>query len=176
MNLYLRLILTWLKAKFKSPIRLGDTIEMSMRVWPNDVDVNGHMNNGRYLTITDLAVFEYFSRAGFVGVAIRNGWRPMLGGAMISFRHGLRPFGKYVLRMTMTCWDERWSYMRFEFLQDGKVMAMGHAKGAIVGRKGIISTAETRAALGADLTSPDFPQAISAWIEADRLVRAGAGQ
>jgi acyl-CoA thioesterase FadM len=175
-NLYLRLILTWLRARLKPPIHLGDTIEMTMRVWPNDIDVNGHMNNGRYLTITDLALIEYFSRAGFLGLALRKGWRPMLGGAMISFRHGLRPFGRYTLRMTMTCWDDRWSYMRFEFLQEGKTMAQGHAKGAIVGRKGIVSNAETRTALGADPTSPSFPSSISAWIEADRLIRAGAAQ
>jgi acyl-ACP thioesterase len=56
MNLYLRLLWTLLRAPFKPRIVLGDTIELKLRVWPNDLDVNGHMNNGRYMTITDLAI------------------------------------------------------------------------------------------------------------------------
>jgi acyl-ACP thioesterase len=28
-----------------APLRMGDTLERTHRVLPNDVDVNGHMNN-----------------------------------------------------------------------------------------------------------------------------------
>jgi acyl-CoA thioesterase FadM len=66
MNLYLRLVWIWLHARFKPRIRMGDTIEMRLRVLPNDIDVNGHMNNGRYMTIIDLALIEYFTRLGFL--------------------------------------------------------------------------------------------------------------
>lgn len=38
------------------------------------------------MTITDLALIEYFTRAGFIKVALRKGWRPMLGGSIISYR------------------------------------------------------------------------------------------
>lgn len=85
MNLYIRLIWTLLRARFKPRIAVGDTIAMTLRVWPNDLDVNGHMNNGRYMTIIDLALIEYFTRNGFLRVAVARRWRPMLGGSMISF-------------------------------------------------------------------------------------------
>lgn len=107
MNLYFRLIWTWLRARTKPAIAMGDTITMQLRVWPNDLDVNGHMNNGRYMTIVDLALIEYFTRAGFLPVALKRGWRPMLGGSMISFRRGLKPFTVYTLRFSLECWDER---------------------------------------------------------------------
>jgi acyl-CoA thioesterase FadM len=58
---------------------------MRLRVWPNDIDVIGHMNNGRYMTIIDLALIEYLTRAGVLKALMRKGWRPMLGGSMISF-------------------------------------------------------------------------------------------
>jgi acyl-CoA thioesterase FadM len=171
MNLYLRLLWTLLRAPFKPRIALGDTIELKLRVWPNDLDVNGHMNNGRYMTITDLAIIEYFSRSGFLRVMLTKGWRPMLGGSMISFRRGLESFKAYTLRFSMLCWDERWSYMRFEFVQAGQTMAVGHAKGAIVGRRGIVSSSETLDALGLSATSPAFPPSVQAWVEAERLIR-----
>ncbi|HEY3653870.1 MAG TPA: thioesterase family protein [Steroidobacteraceae bacterium] len=84
-----------------------DTIEMRLQVWPNDIDVIGHMNNGRYMTIIDLALIEYFTRSGILKVLVRKGWRPMLGGSMISFRRGLKPFRRYTLRFALRCWDER---------------------------------------------------------------------
>ena len=171
MNLYLRLLWILLRAPFKPRITLGDTIEMKLRVLPNDLDVNGHMNNGRYMTITDLAIIEYFSRSGFLRVMLAKGWRPMLGGSMISFRRGLESFKAYTLRFSMLCWDERWSYMRFEFVHAGQTMAVGHAKGALVGRGGIITSSERFGALGMNATSPAFPPSVRAWVEAERLIR-----
>jgi acyl-CoA thioesterase FadM len=174
MNLYLRLIWTWLRARSKPAITMGDTIEMRLRVWPNDLDVNGHMNNGRYMTITDLAIIEYFIRVGLFRIAMRKGWRPMLGGSMISFRRGLKPFKVYTLRFSMQCWDERWNYCEFAFEHGGQTMANGFTKGAVVGRDGIVTAAETCDALGVNPSSPPFPAAVAAWIEADRLIRISA--
>jgi len=48
-NLYLRLLLTIFKALWAPRIKPGDSIELRLRVLPNDLDLNGHMNNGRYL-------------------------------------------------------------------------------------------------------------------------------
>lgn len=172
MNLYFRLFWTWLRANFKAPIQMGDSVELTMRVWPNDLDINGHMNNGRYMTITDLALIEYFTRAGFIKVALRNGWRPMLGGSIISYRRALKPFAVYTLRFSLVCWDARWNYMAFEFLQDGRKMAHGHSKGAIVGREGFVSSDDARRAMGLDPASPEFPASICAWIETERLMSA----
>ncbi len=171
MNLYFRLLWVSLRARFKPPIRLGDAIEMRLRVWPNDVDVIGHMNNGRYMTIIDLALIEYFARTGFLKVIVRKRWRPMLGGSMISFRRGLKPFRRYTLRFAVSCWDDRWNYMRFEFVCGGRTMAVGHAKDTVVGAAGIVNTGETHAALGIDERSPAVPRSIAAWIEADRMIR-----
>jgi acyl-CoA thioesterase FadM len=172
LNLYLRLLWTCFSTLFKPSIRFGDTIELQLRVWPNDLDVNAHMNNGRYMTIIDLAIIEYFARAGVLKVLLSKGWRPVMGGSMISFRRSLRPWVRYTLRFRVLCWDERWNYLSFEFLQGGRTMAMGHAKGAIVGRLGIIGRADRFDAIGSNAESPAFPESVSAWIEAERLLQA----
>lgn len=174
MNLYLRLFLVWLRARFKPRIRPGDTIELKLRVWPSDLDVNGHMNNGRYLTIADLALVEYFTRSGFLALALSRGWKPMLGGGIISFRRGLKPFAVYTVRYSVACWDDRWNYTRFEFVRGGEVMAVGHTKGAAVGRQGIVASREVYTSLGFDPVSPAFPASVSAWLQADTLMRQGA--
>jgi hypothetical protein len=70
----------------------------------------------------------------------------------------------------MVCWDERWNYMAFEFLRDGKTMARGHSKGAIVGGKGIVTSTDARNAMGLDTVSPPFPASISRWVDAEQLL------
>ena len=94
----------------------------------------------------------------------------MLGGSIISYRRALKPFAVYTLRFSMKCWDARWNYMAFEFLQDGRMMAHGHSKCAIVGREGFVSSADVRNAMGLNPASPEFPASISAWIETERLM------
>ncbi len=168
-NLYVRLFLTWLLARFKPSIAAGEEIEMKLRVWPNDLDVNGHMNSGRYMNITDLAVIEYFTRSGFLPAAIRNRWRLIRSGTLISFKRELEPFKVYTLRFSIACWDRNWIYMRFVFERCGKVMAAGYVKGTTVGRAGV-NAHETFAAMGLAPESPEFPASVRAWIEADRKI------
>ena len=69
----------------------GDTLTRTLRVLSNDLDLNGHMNDGRYLTIIDLMLVEYFVRTGFAGAMLRQGWQPMAGGSFITYRRALLP-------------------------------------------------------------------------------------
>ena len=101
MNLYLRLILTLIRVKFLKPLAIEDELEREMRVMPNDLDLNGHMNNGRYMTLLDLMLIEYFARIGFLKVLMKNRWRPMSGGAVITYRRGLKPFQAYKIRFSL---------------------------------------------------------------------------
>ena len=54
MNLWLRLFLYFLRAPFRKKLQPPfDVSRLAFRVLPNDLDVNLHMNNGRYLTCVD---------------------------------------------------------------------------------------------------------------------------
>jgi acyl-CoA thioesterase FadM len=141
MNLYLRLFWTLLRARFMARLGFTDTLVQRWRVLPNDVDVNIHMNNGRYLTMVDLALIEFFSRTGFLKSLVQQGWRPMAGGQVISYRRGLNPFQRYELRFRWLCSDERWNYMGFEFVRRGVLHAAGIMKGGAVGPDGLVPTA-----------------------------------
>lgn len=141
MNLYLRLLWTLLRAHFMRPLAFTDTLSQRWRVLPNDLDINIHMNNGRYLTMVDLALVEFFSRTGFLKALVAQGWRPMAGGVLISYRRGLNPFQRYELRFRWLCSDERWNYMGFEFVRHGKLHASGIMKGGAVSSEGLRPTA-----------------------------------
>lgn len=81
MNLCIRLPWTWLRERAKPAIFLGYRNELQLHVWPSDLDVNGLMNNGCYMTITDLALAGCFALASALSVPLREVWRPMLAAA-----------------------------------------------------------------------------------------------
>ena len=173
MNLYLRLLWALLRSARLQPIEPGDWIERQLRVLPNDLDLNGHMNNGRYLTVLDLMLVEYFVRSGFARVMLRAGWRPMSGGAFITYRKGLLPWQPYRLRFALAGADASWNYMRFEFLrEDGTLCAAGYLKGAAVGKQGLVSNKESYARMGRDFVQPALPEAVCHWLAAEASVMA----
>lgn len=171
MNLYLRLIWAIFRAWRMPRIVPGDTITRTLRVWPNDIDINGHMNNGRYLTLIDLMIIEYFVRSGFAQAMLSSGWRPMSGGSFVTYRKGLKPFERYQLSFQLDCADEFWNYMRFEFRRmDGTLCAAGYMKGAAVGKQGLVPNEIAYAKGGQTFTpSPLMPQ-VAHWIKAESLL------
>jgi acyl-CoA thioesterase FadM len=170
MNLYFRLIFTLLRAWRLPRFAIGQTLERGFRVLPNDIDINGHMNNGRYMTIVDLMLMEYFVRIGFASVLLKKGWRPMSGGSFITYRRGLKPFQTYRLRYRIDACDMHWNFMRFEFLDGDKVCASGYMKGASVGKEGLIKNVDSYAQLGQAVLPNPIPDAVEHWLAAEKSV------
>jgi acyl-CoA thioesterase FadM len=168
MNLYLRLLWTLLRGWKLRRIEPGDWIERKLRVLPSDIDINGHMNNGRYLTLTDLLLVEYFVRCGFAQQLVKAGWRPMSGGAFITYRKGLAPLQSYRLRFRLAGADETWNFMRFEFLrQDGTLCAAGYMKGAVVSKNGFVPNAVSYARMQRPFELRALPSAVQHWLAAE---------
>jgi acyl-CoA thioesterase FadM len=164
MNLYLRLLWTLLRGWRLPRLNVHDVLERRLRVLPNDLDINRHMNNGRYMTITDLLLIEFFVRTGYAKVLVQQGWQPMSGGNIITFRRALKPFQTYNVRYRLACCDEVWNYMHFEFIADGKVCAAGYMKGAAVSKQGLVKNVQSYALLGVPLPDMPMPPAVAHWL------------
>ena len=130
------------------------------------------MNNGRYLTVVDLMLVEYFLRTGFLKVMAHKGWRPMAGGSFISYRRGLDALQPYTLRFRMDASDNAWNYMRFEFSDRGRLCAAGYMKGAAVGANGLVPNAVSYAELGVPILDAELPAPVVNWLAAERGVVA----
>ncbi|MBV8030198.1 MAG: thioesterase family protein [Betaproteobacteria bacterium] len=170
MNLYFRLAWILLRALAAPSVAPGETIELRLRVLPNDLDLNGHVNNGRYLTLVDLGLATLFVRSGFLRLCLARRWRPMGGGSIAYFRRGLTLFQAYTLRFTLVGWDEFWNYCAFEFVREGALHAHGFVKGAVSRPGGLVPNSEIYPALGITQPSPPLPDALRAWIAADTLL------
>ncbi|MFA5593095.1 MAG: thioesterase family protein [Micavibrio sp.] len=180
MNLYIRLLYMLIASFFKPRIEeaLGSS-SLDFCVLPSDLDLNGHMNNGRYLTIMDLGRMDYVLRVGMAGYIIRNGYIPVLSSASIRYRLPLLPFRKFRLTTRILCWNDKWFYMEHRFIirggkKDGAVAAIALVKGSFFDKKtrATVPSASILNAIDYTGESPAFPTSIVKWAESEEALRA----
>ena len=124
MNLYFRLLKVLIALFWQKPLGIFEESRLHFRVWPGDLDVNLHMNNGRYLTLMDLGRTDMTGRIGLLRLMVKNKWRPVVAAQTIQFRRALQPFQRFELRTRFLTWRGEWLFLEQRFYTlDGKLAA-----------------------------------------------------
>ncbi len=157
MNLLFRLLVVLLRSMpRRGTVGVLDVTTLRLRVWPTDLDLNVHLNNGRYLSIMDLGRIDLILRVGLLGRMVRDGIRPVVGSVQIVYRRSLAPFQAFDLTTQLIGWDEKWTYLRQQFHDDsGAVCADAYVRALFVRRGEKLTSAEVSALAGNGLQSPD---------------------
>ena len=171
MNLYLRLLLTWLRNRRK-PLRHYLHIATSrFRVLPHDLDVFGHMNNGRYLQVMDVARVEWMIQTGVAGAIRSNRWSPILGGGTVRFMRSLRLLDSYEVHTRLLGWDRRWFYLEHSFIDGrGRSAAVGVTRAGLRERNGWVDASTVANAVHPGAISPDIPGHIHDWVDFEEAI------
>jgi acyl-CoA thioesterase FadM len=156
--------------------RLDDLLAVStvrFTVLPNDLDLNLHMNNGRYLTLMDLGRTDLVIRSGLLRPMLKRRWMPVIGGAMVRYRRSLGPFERFVLCTKLLCWDEKWLFIEHRIERpDGTLACHALVKGLFLAPGGAgVPPSELLALLGQKVVSPPMPAGVAAWLESERDLR-----
>jgi acyl-CoA thioesterase FadM len=159
MNLFLRLIYTLVAARLRAPLAVLDTGRVPMRVWPGDLDVLLHMNNGRYLTIMDLGRVDFMIRSGLLGKLRQRGWYPVVAALSITYRRPMTLWQRFEMTTRIAGWDDRWVYLQQEFHSGGKLVAAAMVKGAFRGPDGAVPIAALIELAGFTGQPPQIPPA-----------------
>ena len=169
MSFLLRFIKVWLQAQFgrKHPSLLADSL-VHLRVWPNDLDMNIHVNNGRYLTLMDLGRMDLMFRSGAMKLWLAKGLQPLVGLSMCRHFKALTVFQPFILRTKVLGWDAKWIYFEQRFESKGQLYALGVVKGLMAGSAGPLPTAEVFAMLGITGESPALPAYVADWLSSER--------
>lgn len=168
MNLYLRLLIVLLRGLRKEQQHPLEPVISHFRVMPWDLDVLGHMNNGRYLQISDIARIDWMSRARIINAILKNRWGALLGGSMVRYSRALKVWQKYRVVTRVTSWDDRWFFIEHKFeTQCGKEIASCLTRAALRSREGWAGTQTIIDDVVPGLLSPSHPEKIRAWLSAD---------
>lgn len=100
---------------FKSATDIFSPFTTRHIVWPTDLDLLGHINNGRYFTITDNVRVEMMIRAGLWQEIRKEKFYPVIAGEMAQFRKPLLPFQRYQITTRFTGWDDKFLYVEHSF-------------------------------------------------------------
>ena len=171
MNLYFRLLLTWIRSLLEARMPTSFACIQRFRVWPHDLDLFGHMNNGRYLQVMDVARMRWLLLTGTIDVIRRNRWAVALGGNMTRFRRPLSLFAKYRVVSRLHCWDERWFYLEHVFYDSsGAVLSVGVSRAAFRHRRRWVSTQEVMDQVDPGAVSGPIPDYIGDWMRAEQAL------
>ena len=129
MNLYIRFFWNiFINLILNRSIKITDEAILKMRVLPTDLDLNMHMNNGRYLTVMDIARTDLLVRSGLHKVVAKHKLSGVTGGIHITFLKELSLFKKYSVHSKGIYWDDMWFYIEQKFMKDGHIAANAIAK------------------------------------------------
>ena len=150
--------------------RLGilDEDSLRFRVLPNDIDINLHMNNARYLSLMDYARTHLLARTRLLEHIVQSRWQPMVGAIWITYRRSLPLFARFNLTSRMICWDDRWFYIEQTFTGKQGLAAVGWIKGVLRNRQGVVDPQSVIEGVAPGTLSPPMPEAIANWNDLTR--------
>jgi acyl-CoA thioesterase FadM len=155
---WFRLIRVGLSSISAPKVDLLGTTRVSLRVWPNDLDLNLHVNNGRYLALADIGRIHWFIRTGALSVARRHKAFPVVGDAIAKFRRDLKLFQSFEIHTRLMGWDGRWGFLEHRFVRDGRVIGVVAIRGVFKGPGGPVDPGVLLQSLAHSAASPPLPE------------------
>ncbi len=176
MHMLFRTIWHFLFVGSRGPKLSFDAVSHShFRVWPTDLDILRHMNNGKYLSIMDVARFDLIQRAGVIDVFKHEHWYPVVVGQTISYRKSLNPWRRFTVESKIMGFDEQAIYLEQRFVRPGgdgapEIYARAIVRARILRKTGgVVPIDEVTSRVGADPSAFEVPKEILAWGQTTRL-------
>ncbi len=160
MNLYFRFLLLVLRNLiFPKKLDIFEESAIELKVLPNDLDLNMHMNNGRYLTIMDLGRTDFTMKLDLHKLMIKQKWGAVATAINVVYLRPLNLFDNYTLRTKLIAWDDKWFYMEQKFVKDDFIVASAIVRATFIkSGKRLEPLKVLKAASPGMMTPPEFPQ------------------
>ena len=158
------------RSKGRPRLDLAAVSRIGFRVWPTDIDLLMHMNNGRYLSYMDLGRVDLTERTGLSRVLESHGIHAVVGAQTITYRKSLQLFQRFTIESRLIGTDERAFYVEQRFVVRGEVYARAIVRGRLISKTtGTMKVAELKDVTGHDWASWKVSPEIAAWAEQFKL-------
>lgn len=174
MNLWWR---TLLRSLLPARVDSGplDVVATAFRVLPTDLDIYGHMNNGRYLSISDLGRSDLLRRSGLWSVLRKRGWYPVVASSTITYRKSLEPWQRFVIESRFLGVNGRDVYLEQRFVVKGEIFAKLVIRGRFLQKTGGHVPMDQLLALLSDQPAElHVPEWMTTWGESSALASSRA--
>lgn len=170
MNLFWRTLWTILFSRFDAKVGLMDACRTSFYVLPTDVDILFHLNNGRYLSIMDLARTNQMIRCGYLKKFNDHAIYPVIASETIRFKKSINLFKRFDIITKIIGWDDKFIYVSQVFIRKNSICALSIVKVCFLSKKTTkrLTTAEFTSLINLKQSSPVLPQWIHDWTLSDQ--------
>jgi len=149
---------------------LLSTTRVKLRVWPNDLDVNLHVNNGRYLALADIGRMHWFVRTGALAVARQQNAFPVVGDAIAKFRRDLKVFQTFEIHTRLLGWDHKWGFIEHRFVRENRVIGIVAIRGVFKTPKGPLDPQTLLTGLSHASPTPELPEWTNCFQQSSELL------
>lgn len=172
MNLFFRLFVMSLVGavmRWRKPTHFTNATAIGFTAAPLDIDLNMHINNGRFLSLADLGRLHFLWSVGTLGGILKNGWMPLVGNVDIEYRKSIKLFQRFEVKTELLYWDEKWFYFQHVFMVGAKVSAVANVKALLIDRtRKVVDPARIFALIGECPEPPVVPESIADWVGRSR--------
>jgi len=133
------------------------------RCWPVDLDLWWELNNGRTLTLYDLGRIQLAKRMGLLKTLRANGWGMTMAGVTARYRRRVVMFDRFEMRSRAIGHDGRFLLLQQTMRKGDEALSSVVYRVAVVGKNGIVPTAEVVKAMGLGDWNPELPDWVVAW-------------
>ena len=166
MNLYFRLLWLMLFGRRRAPCPPAGPCITPFQVYPNDLDIFRHVNNGRYFTLLDLARTDLMQRCGLASKLKANGWFPVVIGETMLFRRSLKLWQRFTVETTVMGWDEKSFFVQHRLESRGDLIGTAVVRARFLRISGgSVSCAEIAQLAGLPEHSPVLPDWVNRWVD-----------
>ncbi len=160
--------------------RPGHVSRLDFRVAPGDIDVNGHMNNGRVITLMDLGRIDLLIRTGAYREMRLRGVTGVVAAQRVRYRAPLAFGDRFRLESRILAWPDEgvvFDHLVWRMRRGGEVLAAtATARFVFIprGRGRVARVVPSEVLLGPrwGAASPAVPSETRAWLEAERRMFA----
>jgi acyl-CoA thioesterase FadM len=152
-------------------VELFATTRVRLRAWPNDLDVNLHVNNGRYLALADIGRMHWFVRTGVLEIARQQKAFPVVGDVLAKFRRDLKVFQTVEIHTRLLGWDHRWGFLEHRFVRNDRVIGVVAVRGVFKGPAGALDPGTLLTGLAVAAQSPQLPEWTNSFLQTSELLR-----
>lgn len=175
MHMLYRTLMHLFFARRMPKIGFGEVSVSTFRVAPSDLDILNHMNNGKYLSILDVARQTLIVRNGIWELFRQEGWAPVVAASTTSYRKSLRPWMKFRVESRIIGFDEQAAYIEQRFVRPDsngvdEIYARTYVRGRFIKLSGgVVRIDELLEKADVDPASFSVPAHVLAWGESTKL-------
>lgn len=164
MNLLGRLFLVCFGILFRAkPSKQLHTAALHFRVWPHDIDINGHLTASRYFSFGDLGRLNWMIQNNVFKDFVNLRFRGVVNAQEMTYIREFKPFARVELQVDLAAWDDKYTYFEQRYYHKGKLFSVGHARVCLLKGRKVFPPKQFIALYGREAPNVNETPAVAAW-------------